>query len=84
MVAWQNQQLSKLAILQPYQIPISSTRNEVLILSSWRFQSEGVDVEHGSYFQLLVNMDPKRTMAKVSIGERDSSRARFRVFLQAF
>jgi hypothetical protein len=43
----------------------------------------GVDVKHSSHLQLLVNMDTKRTMAKVSIAKRDRSRARFRVFLQA-
>jgi hypothetical protein len=44
----------------------------------------GVDVEHSSHLQLLVNTDTKRTMAKVFIGERNRSQARFRVFLQAF
>jgi hypothetical protein len=42
-----------------------------------------VYVKHSSHPQLLVNMDTKRTIAKVSIGERDRSRARLRGFLQA-
>jgi hypothetical protein len=43
----------------------------------------GVYVKDSSDPQLLVNMDTKRTIAKVSIGERDRSRARLRGFRQA-
>jgi len=43
----------------------------------------GVQAKHGSHLQFFVNMDTKRTIAKVSIGERDRGRARFRGFLQA-